>query len=236
MSDNFIPQVTFGTNNIPNSFTDLSRKVDQILNLLQGSTQTFGQSSEPIIQSLLNIRNQSSFSFDPPLPFNNGFNHENSLSDEFQIVNPAFTHDQNQTMNLLNDIRARIGGSINEEPLSVSINRLHSSSGIQNTFDNNPIDLNQLNNIENQVQQLHNATIQLVGQANDNSRLIYGIGTKIQALDSLHEAINNANILLNQTSHTHRNDIDQLIKENMLLRENLENLISALKTSTLKRQ
>ena len=201
---NFQPNSWLDTNlfGINNGLSpDLSYKIDQILILLQGSSQIFDQHHEPIIQSLMNLRN----------------NHDNGNYDSMYGFNP-FHNDQ--AINTLNDIRNRIGGQVNEEPISTSLNRIHSEKRPD-----------YMNNISNQIQQLHNATVQLVNQANDNSRLIHGIGTKMQTLDNLNELINNANALLTQTSNTHRNDIDQLIKENLLLRQNLENLISALKSS-----
>lgn len=323
----------------PGSFVDMSRKVDQILTLLQGSNQTFGQPAEPIVQSLMNIRTQLSNPsrgsengfIEPPLPFNDSqfnvtaMNSNSILSTGFQLAASPFFQagpsqvsppilqgpnqvgpSQDQVLALLSEIRARIGGSNLEEPLSSNLNRLQQmvisnpSSQVIQTSDPNGLrqsimpslndtllqtsnslistirneiqailgrytDVNQslnglrasisqsdpsslarkndieaqFNQLSGQIQQytqmmqrLHDTTAQLVGQSNDNSRLLYGIGTKMQSLDRLQEAVNNANSLLTQSTNTHRGNIDQLMQENLLLRQNLENLISALKLST----
>jgi hypothetical protein len=170
-----------------------------------------------------NFSTQSNFEthneFNPYLNSSFSFNQENPLTPGFQTFPQQSQHDQ--VMQMLNEIRTRLGGFNHEESLSAGLNRISSSrSGlIQN------VDPTQLNQLSSQIQELHNTTAQLVGQANDNSRMIF----------TLREAITNANTLLNQTSNTHRNDIDQLIKENLLLRENLENLVGALKNSTLRK-
>jgi hypothetical protein len=397
MSGNYLPlQIPFGMDNNtstnPGSFLDLSRKVDQILMLLQGSSQTLGQPSEPVIQSLMNIRSQISFSpisndsvpiidelrqilqkldqftvksmsdtsTNPVLPLDTNHNsswnlNHSSYDSRFQLMSPdqfsglptgfqlipssqlTTVHHQvtpapqvappsqvippsqhshlqlipngDQILNLLADIRARIGGSSLEESLSNSLNKLQqtiptnsmiqstqppimpdmatlrqllipgindtlmqtsntlistirneiqnilgrytdvnqSLNGLRNTISqSDPSTLarksdidaqfsqlsDKINQYTQRLQQLHDTTVQLVGQANDNSRLIYGIGNKMQTVDRLHEAVTNANLLLTQNTSSHRGDIDLLIQENLLLRQNLENLISALRSTT----
>jgi len=78
------------------------------------------------------------------------------------------------------------------------------------------------------LQQLHETTSQLVGQANDNTQMIFSIGKKLQSIDKLQEAINNSNTLLSKNIDNRKADIDQLVYENVSLRENLQKLLEAL--------
>lgn len=76
----------------------------------------------------------------------------------------------------------------------------------------------ELDLVTSRIQELYNTTAQLVGQSNDNTTMI----------NELRDAINRANELLSQNMNHRRNDINELIQENLELRQNLQKLVDAL--------
>lgn len=121
-------------------------------------------------------------------------------------------------------INMRPGSSVDLQPIinqNTEINRLISDLQRQISA---PKGDDQTKSMLNQtmtlLQQIYQALSELIGQANDNHKVISG----------LQEAINNANSLLVQNINHRGSDIQQLIDENNALRENLRTLLSHLQS------
>lgn len=156
-----------------------------------------------------------------------------------EIVVPSMNDTLIQTSNaLISIIRDEIQNILGKySDVNVSLNNLRTTFA---QFD--PASLAKRGEIQEQItqlsdkvtefsqmlQQLHETTSQLVGQANDNTQMIFSISKKLQSIDKLQEAIDNSYILLSKNIDNRKADIDQLVYENMSLRENLQKLLEAL--------
>lgn len=152
------------------------------------------------------------------------------LSLENQRVSP--TQDFSAVLLGLNDGISSLKQAINMRPMNsvdlqpiinqnTEINRLISELQRQISV---PKGDDQTKSLMNQtmtlLQQVYQALSELIGQSNDNHKVISG----------LQEAINNANSLLVQNINHRGSDIQQLIEENNALRENIRTLLSHLQS------
>ena len=161
-----------------------------------------------------------------------------------EIIVPSMTDTLNQTSNaLINMIRNELQSilskytEINRSLLDFRQTVSHIDQNTKSTTEKvgdiyNEL-TSQINNSIQMLRQLYNTTSQLVGQANDNTALIFNINDKISGLDDIKNMISNANTLLAQNINQNSSDINQLIRENNLLREQLRSLVNALQTSVV---
>lgn len=215
----------------------------QILNVLtEIRSRLGGNVSDDSITALLNLlqRNMNN------MPVQSGLNNGdiNGLKTTLrEVLVPSMSDTLIQTSNMLiTTIRDEIQNILGKySDVNVSLNNLRTTLS-QRMDASDPTTLARRDEIQENfrqlsdkfteysamVQQLRDTTAELVGQSNDNTRMIFAIGNKIQNMDKLQEAINNSNNLLSKNIDNRKTDIDQLIYENVSLREHLQKLLEAL--------
>jgi hypothetical protein len=230
------------------TFPDISRKLDTILRILNDQPDTLNrlQSQQKLIMDRLTQSPQIIET--QHLPFDPQTGHQvktPAWQSVLRTPQPVVYQSNTRVESLLDQLSQRINAVENQRFSSSSVQDLSpilvalndGISSLKQTISMKTVDIEPIkkqyteltnliadlqNKSENEaiLQRIYQAVSDLIGQSNDNHKVITG----------LQEAINNANTLLMQNINYRGNDIQQLINENNDLRNHLKKVLSYFNT------